>query len=60
MLAGVYLTMSTAVGIIGADIIAAASPAPYRFVFAFIFAIGFGIRSNFQRRVSHFKHDVPY
>ena len=60
MLAGVYLTLSTAVGIIGADIIAAASPAPYRFVFAFIFAIGFGIRSHFQRRVSHFKHDVPY
>ena len=60
MLAGVYLTMSTAVGIIGADSIAAASPAPYRFVFAFIFAIGFGIRSHFQRRVSHFKHDVPY
>lgn len=60
MLAGVYLIISTAVGIIGADIIAAASPAPYRFVFAFIFAIGFGIRSHFQRRVSHFKHDVPY
>ena len=60
MLAGVYLTMSTAVGIIGADIIAAASPAPYRFVFAFIFAIRIGLRSHFQRRVSHFKHDVPY
>lgn len=40
MLAGVYLTMSTAVGIIGADIIGAASPALSRFVFAFIFAIG--------------------
>ena len=39
MLAGVYLTMSTAVGIIGADIIGAASPALSRFVFAFIFAI---------------------
>ena len=40
MLAGAYLTMSTAVGIIGADIIGAASPALSRFVFAFIFAIG--------------------
>ena len=39
MLAGVYLTMSTSVGIIGADIIGAASPALSRFVFAFIFAI---------------------
>ena len=60
MLAGVYLTMSTAVGIIGADIIGAASPALSRFVFAFIFAIRIGLRSHFQRRVSHFKHDVPY
>ena len=60
MLAGAYLTMSTAVGIIGADVITAASPALSRFVFSFIFAIGFGIRSHFQRRVSHFKHDVPY
>ena len=59
MLAGVYLTMSTSVGIIGADIIGAASPALSRFVFAFIFAIQIGLRSHFQRRVSHFKHDVP-
>ena len=40
MLAGVYLTMSTAVGIIGADIIATGIPALSRFVLAFIFAIG--------------------
>lgn len=59
MLAGAYLTMSTAVGIIGADIIATGIPALSRFVFAFIFAI-IGLRSHFQRRVSHFKHDVPY
>ena len=39
MLAGAYLTMSTAVGIIGADIIATGIPALARFVFAFIFAI---------------------
>ena len=50
-----YLTMSTSVGIIGADIIGAASPALSRFVFAFIFAIQIGLRSHFQRRVSHFK-----
>jgi hypothetical protein len=60
MLAGVYLIISTAVGIIGADIIGAASPALSRFVFAFIFAIRIGLHSHFQRRVSHFKHDVPY
>ena len=60
MLAGAYLTMSTAVGIIGADIIATGIPALSRFVFAFIFAIRIGLRSHFQRRVSHFKHDVPY
>lgn len=40
MLAGAYLTMSTAVGIIGADVIATGIPALSRFVFAFIFAIG--------------------
>ena len=60
MLAGAYLTMSTAVGIIGADVIATGIPALSRFVFAFIFAIQIGLRSHFQRRVSHFKHDVPY
>ena len=32
--------MSTAVGIIGADVIATGIPALSRFVFAFIFAIG--------------------
>ena len=37
MLAGAYLTMSTAVGIIGADVIATGIPALSRFVFAFIF-----------------------
>ena len=40
MFAGAYLTMSTAVGIIGADVIAAGFPALARFVFTFIFAIG--------------------
>ncbi|MFC3928902.1 formate/nitrite transporter family protein [Streptococcus caprae] len=40
MFAGAYLTMSTAVGIIGADIIASQFPALARFVFTFIFAIG--------------------
>lgn len=40
MLADVYLTMSIAVGIIGADIIGADCPALSLFVFAFIFAIG--------------------
>ena len=59
MLAGAYLTMSTAVGIIGADIIATGMPALSRFVFAFIFAYRIGLRSHFQLEVSHFKHDVP-
>lgn len=40
MLAGAYLTMSTAVGIIGADVIASQFPALARFTFTFIFAIG--------------------
>ncbi|MDQ0221793.1 formate/nitrite transporter family protein [Streptococcus moroccensis] len=40
MFAGAYLTMSTAVGIIGADVISAQFPALARFVFTFIFAIG--------------------
>ncbi len=40
MFAGAYLTMSTAVGIIGADVIASQFPALSRFVFTFIFAIG--------------------
>lgn len=38
--AGAYLTMSTAVGIIGADVIASQFPSLSRFVFTFIFAIG--------------------
>jgi formate/nitrite transporter FocA (FNT family) len=38
--AGAYLTMSTAVGIIGADVISTGFPALSRFVFTFIFAIG--------------------
>ena len=57
MLAGAYLTMSTAVGIIGADVIATGIPALSRFVFAFIF--GTGLRSHIQWRVGYFKHDVP-
>lgn len=40
MFAGAYLTMSTAVGIIGADVISSQFPALARFVFTFIFAIG--------------------
>lgn len=40
MFAGAYLTMSTAVGIIGADVISGQFPALARFVFTFIFAIG--------------------
>ncbi|QWV87597.1 formate/nitrite transporter family protein [Streptococcus parasuis] len=40
MYAGVYLTMSTAVGIIGADVIASQFPSLSRFVLTFIFAIG--------------------
>lgn len=40
MFAGAYLTMSTAVGIIGADVIAGQFPALARFVFTFLFAIG--------------------
>lgn len=40
MFAGAYLTMSTAVGIIGADVIAGQFPALSRFVYTFIFAIG--------------------
>ena len=59
MLAGAYLTMSTAVGIIGADVIATGIPALSRFVFAFIFAIHIGLRSHIQWRVGYFKHDVP-
>lgn len=40
MLAGTYLTMSTAVGIIGADAISPQFPVLARFVFPFLFAIG--------------------
>ncbi|WP_307976395.1 formate/nitrite transporter family protein [uncultured Streptococcus sp.] len=40
MLAGAYLTMSTAVGIIAADVIGTGIPALSRFAFAFIFAFG--------------------
>ncbi|KXT76470.1 formate/nitrite transporter family protein [Streptococcus sp. DD12] len=40
MLAGGYLTASTACGAIAADIIAPLSPALSRFIFAFIFAFG--------------------
>ncbi|MGT2907997.1 formate/nitrite transporter family protein [Streptococcus dentiloxodontae] len=40
MFAGAFLTMSTAVGVVGADIIAGQFPALARFVFAFIFAFG--------------------
>ena len=40
MFAGAYLTMSTAVGIIGADVIAGQFPALARFTFTIIFAIG--------------------
>lgn len=40
MLAGAYLTMSTAVGVVAADIMAGQFPALARFTFAFIFAIG--------------------
>lgn len=38
--AGAFLTMSTAVGIIGADVISKEFPALGRFVFTFLFAIG--------------------
>ena len=40
LFAGAFLTMSTAVGIIGADVISSQFPALARFVFTFIFAIG--------------------
>lgn len=40
MFAGAFLTMSTAVGIIGADTISSQFPALAKFVFTFIFAIG--------------------
>lgn len=40
MFAGAYLTMSTAVGIIGADVISSQFPALGRFTFTSIFAIG--------------------
>lgn len=40
MFAGAFLTMSTAVGIIGADAISVQFPSLARFVFPFIFAIG--------------------
>ena len=58
-LQGAYLTMSTAVGIIGADVIATGIPALSRFVFAFIFCHRTGLRSHIQWRVGYFKHDVP-
>lgn len=48
MLAGAYLTMSTAVGIIGADVIATGIPALSRFVFAFILAWFFNQSFSFQ------------
>lgn len=38
--AGAFLTMSTAVGIIGADVISTQFPSLGRFIFTFIFAIG--------------------
>ena len=40
MFAGAYLTMSTAVGIIGADVISSQFPSLARFTFTLIFAIG--------------------
>ncbi|MCC9784709.1 formate/nitrite transporter family protein, partial [Streptococcus agalactiae] len=40
MLAGAYLTMSTAAGIVAADTIGKISPALSGFVFAFIFSFG--------------------
>ncbi|PNY22189.1 Nitrite transporter NirC [Streptococcus parauberis] len=40
MFAGAYLTMTTAVGILGADMIATQFPALARFTFTIIFAIG--------------------
>lgn len=40
MFAGTFLTMSTAVGIIGADTISSQFPVLAKFVFTFIFAIG--------------------
>lgn len=40
MFAGAFLTMSTAVGIVGADAISSQFPALAKFVFTFIFAIG--------------------
>ena len=52
MLAGAYLTMSTAVGIIGADVIATGIPALY-------LCHRTGLRSHIQWRVGYFKHDVP-
>lgn len=59
MLAGAYLTMSTAVGVIGADIIATGIPALSLRICLYL-CYWIGLRSHFQRRVSHFKHDVPY
>ena len=47
MYAGAYLTMSTAVGIIGADVIASQFPSLSRFVFTFIFAFWAGFCSYF-------------
>ncbi|MBM7642858.1 formate/nitrite transporter family protein [Streptococcus loxodontisalivarius] len=40
MFAGAFLTMSTAVGVIGADVISTGIPALARYTFAFIFAFG--------------------
>ena len=54
MYAGAYLTMSTAVGIIGADVIASQFPSLSRFVFTFIFAIGLVFVLIFGGATIHF------
>lgn len=56
MFAGAYLTMSTAVGIIGADVIAGQFSALARFTFTIIFAIGLILCPRFQWGAGDLQH----
>ncbi len=60
MFAGAYLTMSTAVGVVAADVISQFSLAFGRFAFAFIFSFGlvYVLLFNGELAVSDIKHDV--
>ena len=58
MLAGAYLTMSTAVGII-CGCYRYRYPSPFSFCLRLYLCHRTGLRSHIQWRVGYFKHDVP-